>query len=46
MKTMKGRRVFRPVRFAGVDPIHPSGPERERSYIHPNAVNVWAGRLG
>ena len=43
--TKNKKRVFRPVRFTGVDPVHPVGPERERAYIHANAVKVWAGRL-
>ena len=33
------------VRFRGVGVIKPHGIERERLYVHPNAVMIWRGRF-
>ena len=38
------QKTFTPVRFKGIDPIHPNGNEPERRFAHPNAAPVWQGR--
>ena len=40
------QKTFMPVRFKGIGVIHPNGTEPERRIIHPNAVQVWQGRIG
>ncbi len=34
-------KVFRPIRFTGIDVVNPHGTEHERRFLHPNAANIW-----
>jgi len=39
--TAKTRKTFAPSSLMVLDPIHPTGPERARVFVHANAAPVW-----
>lgn len=40
--TANTQKTFAPSSLMVLDPIHPTGPERSRVFVHANAAPVWA----